>query len=382
MADDQDLLDGFRPLADATFAAPRPRSVLEARVRHRQRRRREVAGGVAAALAAIGGLAVARVAGSPPPADVATRATATTAPGGSAGLGTGPRLVIGWLPKGLSSGDCAWLPRDAPTISCPLGIPTTPVPDGAHVTWMPGAATAEIRAAWVRRDARAVVDATVGPRPGAAFTVIDGGPVLALGEMNRVAGSSVEQPDRVQLGWLVVAGEDVVEVMAEGLSTSQVEQLVAGISTAPEDPGFTVPDGTLPAGARPVAQGPQRPWLEPDPLRPDLSAPVSGKAYGITYSLPGSRSLLLVTVIRDIDVTAFLASWSDVVRRATGSQSAPVERKGRSGLVFTPRLAGDRVQVAIAADDHTVVLVKAPAHDQDMAVTIAASVTVASAATL
>jgi hypothetical protein len=242
---------------------------------------------------------------------------------------------------------------------------------------MPGAATADIRAAWARRDAGAIVEATVGPRPGAAFTVIDGGPVLALGEIDRDAGHSVGQPDRVQLGWLVVVGKDVVEVMTDGLSTSQVEQLVAGIGTAPEDPGFTIPDGTLPPGTRPVAQGPQRPWLEPDPLHPDLSTPVSGTAYGISYALPSSRSLLSVTVIRDIDATAFLTSWSDVVRTATGSPAAPIERNGRSGLAFTPRQAGDRVQLAIAADAHTVVVAKAPAQDQDVAVTIASSITVA-----
>jgi len=375
MADDQDLLDRFRPLADATFAAPSPRSALDARVR-RRRRRRVRAGGAAVALAAVGALAAVRLAGAPSRPDVAARVTATTVPRRTGGLGTGPRLVIGWVPEGLSSGDCRRLPGAVLRITCSLDVPTTAVPDGATVMWMPGAATAEVRAAWARRDVAAVVNPLVGPRPGAAFTVIDGGPVVALGETDRIAGGSVGRPARVATGWLLVAGDDVVQVTTEGLSTGQVEQVVAGIGTSPENPGFTVPDGKLPAGARPVAQGPQRPWLEPDRLHPELSAPASGTAYGITYALAGSRSLLSVTVIRDTDATAFLAAWSDELRQATGSPPAPVERRGRSGRAYTPAQPGDRVQVAVAAGDHTVILVKGPVRDLDAALTIAASVDV------
>ncbi|MFW6034015.1 MAG: hypothetical protein ACOC9R_02665 [bacterium] len=392
MADDQDLLDRFRPLADATFALPRPRAALDARVRRRQRHRRRMRGGVVvvAALAAIGAV-VARADLSQQPDDVTTDAAPGPSTALPSGIGTDPRLVIGSVPPGLSSGKCTILapepPSDPPAetqdmILCSLDVPTTAASDGAQVTWMPGAATEEVRAAWARRDAVPVAAAAVplGPIPGAEFTVVDGRPVVALGEVFRFDARPGGPPDRVALGWAVVVGEDVIQVLTEGLSSTQIEQLLGGLGTAPDDPGFAVPDEVLPGGARPVAQGPQRLWFQPDDLRPDLSTPVPGTATGITYALPDyppDSQLLAVTVLRDLDAERFLASWSDHMTTVNGSPPATVERDGRSGLVQDPAgPVGRRGQVAMAVDDRTAVLVTAPSRDMDDAIAIAASVTV------
>lgn len=348
MVDDQDLLDRFAPLADAMLAEAPSVAALRARVVRRRHRRRSWAGGAAAALALAGlGTWVAVTARAPTRDRVATQPEGTEEPADdrplSATVGTGPRLVIGWLPDGLPSPTCRHpLPARRELLRCMV--------DRAAITLERGAAPDAVQNAWERRDAAGVATALGRSAAGAAFIVIDGGPVLALGE-----GS-----------YVIVADADVVDLSLQPLSDQQAEQIIAGVQTEPEDPGFRLPTGMLPDGAQPLTQG---------QVRPEVGAARAGRARGITYELPAAgtqpTSQLSISVVRDVDANSFLAAWSAQQRLLTQQVPERFERTGRSGLLV--RRVG-QVAVAAAIDDRAVVLVDAPEAKADDAVAMAASV--------
>jgi hypothetical protein len=299
--------------------------------------------------------------------------TGAGTPSVPASYGTGPRLVLGVVPEAMASQGCGSEGQaganGATVVTCTLGIPATAVPDGINLGTDLDGAPDDVVAAWDRRDAAALADLVFASNGTPAFATIAGRAVLALGETDRVDGSSFDLPDRVTRTYAILVGPLLVQINAEGVTDDQLATVVRGLAARPVDLGFAVPDGILPDTARAISEGQQRLWFEPNPLDPARSVDNGGSASGITYQLDGQRTALTVSVVRDVDAGQYVDTWaSQQGSRSPAARTGieDIDPGGRPGKQLSLRAAGaangpaSTQRLAVAADDATVVLVEGP----------------------
>jgi hypothetical protein len=377
---DLDLAERFEPLAAASFGPATDPRVLRSRAARRRRRRRGrglVTGGVTAVLAALAAVGVLAALAAPadtgPTDELRTVAPAEAEePSVPASYGTEPRLVVGIVPWGLSSEGCAPQVGEAGTASCTLGVPATARDDGILITMRP--VTSAAATAWANANAHAL--AAQHGRATASFATVGGRDVLDLGEQQPGAGGGGPGATR---SYEVLAGSSVIDLVAEGVTDEQLDEVVRGLGVEPADLGFATSIDALPAGARAIAQGAERLWYQPDPSQPARSHDTGGDVAAITYAVGDDARPLVIHVVREVHAASYLDAWA-IQQEETGASVGPVIANGRPGHLARPhRAAPDTTDetLAVAVDDGTVIIVEGAASDHDALIALAGRTRVA-----
>lgn len=310
---------------------PRPDlGALRARNGRRRRRRRALAGGASAVVVLLALVGAGLAAGSDPEAPDRVITTEPTI------SSTVPALVpdrpstftIDAVPASMSAPGCQLLEPRQGLRACSFDLPRSLV-GTVNLSFVPGSATAEVRAGWDAGDGAQVAQLLDWGFDGTAtFTELGGVRAIAFGESERIDGSSLGLPDRVALGWAVIVGDTVVQINSEA-PEADLAELVAGLAV---EPRWAALDGVLdelPEGAEVVAQGVRSRWSEPDRLRPELAEPPPATSYGADIVLPDAgRRGISVEVVHGLDVAAFLAG----LRTSTGSTFPVTELDGRRAV--------------------------------------------------
>lgn len=398
--DDLTLVDTFDRLVER-LEQPDPPGLDDLRGRalrrrHRQARRRMLVAasivivmlvGVSVAYAATGTDGSQRVITQTDP--TSSTAVPTTLAAGPAGPQV---LTLGEVPAALAFQACGYTDDvDQPFASCRFDEPTTlPEVDGLTVSVAFGAATPEVRTAWDARDAATVGGLVMGrPEaggPAGQFVNIDGTDVVSFGVTEVISGESLGLADRVSRTYLLVDGDDTIQIGAEGVMNQHVGKVLGGLTRTTPFPGLDVDPSALPAGTRMVIQGQRPRWVQPDQFDPSQSLPAEGPRYGATYAVPGSSTPLSIEVSTGVDSAALLDGFelrngqAGSGRDGTAGEATTVDGHRAIRLIAGDVPArgqpfdGGGPAVIVAVDDETIVQVSGDRQQADQLDTIAAAV--------
>lgn len=376
------LLDRFSALAHAGLAPTTSIGALRARVATRRRRRRVLTGAATAAVVLLAGLAAA-VALPDNRGDrrVTTGATTTRPPTvtsttlpSAATPDSGVRLGLGPTPDGLAFRDCS-MTTDG--IVCRYDDPTTAPEDGVNIYLATSRADAATLRAWDARDAPVFSALIRGEgSAGETFTTLGGRPAVQAKPAPPLDGDSFDLPDLAWRSYDLLLDGHHVQVTTGTPTSNQADRLAAGLSLDPVDPGFTLPDGVLPADARLLAQGSVRLWDQPDPIRPELSSESPGNSLIAAYAVPGHETLLQVQLTTGVDAADALDAADQ--REVAGPGAARTTVGDRDALIQAERPEGMTAQqltVVAVVDARTIVTVTGPPGRAELTQQVATTIT-------